>query len=245
MIVQCSALDLLSALGSGSVGAVITDPPFFIPIGRDGNTQGGMGGDPWSGVTSLQEALGEVQPVVAECLRVLRPGGALVVMGQGIATTVWDFAARSAGLNWMAELTVLWNTGKPRRSNFGSLFTRIGWYSKPGARHTFNSGEQRSIYSNVLVCQKVPLNERRHPAQKPVGLTNFLVSLLTNDDDTVVDPYCGSGSTLVSAAICGRELIGGDTGESSVRIARARVDHFELEEVEPVWLWVNGRLEQV
>lgn len=241
MIVQCSALDLLSALGTGSIGAIITDPPFFISIGRGG----GEFSDPWSQAANLKEALDEVQPVVTECLRVLRPGGALVVMGQGIATTIWDFAVRSSGFNWMAELTVLWNTGKPRMRNFGSLFTRINWYSKPGARHTFNSGEQRSVYSNVLVCQKVPLQERRHPAQKPVGLTNFLVSLLTNESDTVVDPYCGSGSTLVSAAICGRELIGGDANESSVQTARARVDHFELEEVEAVWLWINGRLEQV
>ena len=74
-------------------------------------------------------------------------------------------------------------------------------------------------------------------------IRNF--SLLTDEGDTVVDPYCGSGTTLVSAAICGRELIGGDTDEKTVKMARVRVDHFELEEVENVWLWINGRLEQV
>ena len=235
----------MSALGAGSIGAVITDPPFHISVGRP--PSGGEAGefvDRWSHAGSIDEALTEVRPVVDECRRVLRPGGALVVMGQGVASTVWDLAVRSSGLNWMAELIVLWNTGKPRMRNFGSLFTRVNWYSKPGARHTFNSGARRSVYSNVLVCQKVPL-PRMHPAQKPVGLTNFLVSLLTDESETVVDPYCGSGTTLVSAAICGRELIGGDADEKAAKMARARVDHFELEEVEHVWLWTNGRLEQV
>lgn len=247
-IVCCTAEDLLTPLEPNSVGAIVTDPPFFISAGRSG---GGEFSDPWSRVTSLEEALEEVRPIVAHAHRVLRPGGALVVMGQGICTTVWDFLARSAGLDWMAELTVLWNTGKPRSQNFGSLHTHVNWYSKPGAKHTFNSGEARAIYSNVLVCKKVPLKDRHHPAEKPVGLTNFLISLLTRpgtserEADLVVDPFCGSGSTLVSAEMCERHWLGSDSNPSYASIAQGRVDHYELEEVEPVHLWVNGRLEEV
>ena len=248
-VINCAAEDLFSALDDNSIGAVITDPPFFISTTRSG---GGEFADPWSRVTTLEEALDEVRPIVAHAARVLRPGGAVVVMGQGIATTVWDFLARSGGLNWMAELTVLWNTGKPRSQNFGSLHTRVNWYSKPGARHIFNSGAQRSIYSNVLVCRKVPLGERLHPTEKPGCLTNFLVSLLTrgpngpeSEPDTIVDPFCGSGSTLVSAEICGRHWIGSDINPTYCSIAQERVDHFELEEVEPIYLWVNGNLTAV
>lgn len=249
-IVNCSADDLLGSCDDLSVGAIVTDPPFFISTGRSG---GGEFSDPWSRVTSLEEALNEVRPTIDHAKRVLRVGGALVVMGQGICTTVWDFLARQAGLNWMAELTVLWNTGKPRSQNFGSLHTHVNWYSKPGAKHTFNSGDMRSIYSNVLVCKKVPLNERKHVSEKPVGLTNFLISLLTKTGtgemeegaDLIVDPFCGSGSTLVSAAMCGRRWLGSDLNPTYASEALTRVHHHELEEVEPVYLWINGRLEAV
>lgn len=241
-VVCTDATHLLSTFGPGEVGAIITDPPFFISTKRDG---GGEFSDPWSHATNLDEALNEVRPVVAEATRVLRAGGALVVMGQGIATTVWDLLARSAGLDWMSELTVLWNTGKPRSRNFGSLHTRVNWYSKPGARHTFNSGEQRSIYSNVMVCKKVPLHLRRHPQEKPVGLTNFLVSLLTQESDLIMDPFCGSGSTLVSAEICGRSWIGSDLDPTYCDTAQKRCEQWELEEIEPVHLWINGRLVEV
>jgi len=241
-VYNVSALDLLSALADGSVGAVITDPPFFISTTRDG---GGEFSDPWSRASTLDEALGEVRPVVKEVLRVLRPGGALAVMGQGICTTVWDLTSREVGLNWMAELAVLWNTGKPRVLNFGSLHTHVNWYSKPGAKHTFNSGDRRSIYSNVLVAKKIHPQSRNHPSEKPVGLTNFLVSLLSRDEDLIVDPFCGSGSTLVSAAICGRGFVGSDLDPNYCSIAQNRANHHELEDSDPIYLWINGKLEAV
>lgn len=240
---NCPAIDLLSALEDKSIGAVITDPPFFISTGRSG---GGEFSDPWSGATDFDTALSEVAPVVTESFRVIRPGGALAVMGQGLSTTLWDLSARRAGFRWMAELVVLWNTGKPRSHNFGSLHTHVNWYAKPGSKHTFNlEGGARSIYSNVVVCTKVPINERVHVSEKPVGLTNFLVSLLTLEDDIIVDPFCGSGSTLVSAAICGRPWIGSDIDDVNCSISLRRAQQHELEEPDAVYLWINGRLERV
>lgn len=215
-ILVTTAAALLTAIGPNSVGAVITEPPKIEPD----------------------------TIVLAEIARVLRPGGALVIIGQFGESASWDLAARGSGLDWMAELVVLWNVGNPRTRNFGSLFTHVNWYTKPGARHAFNS-QRRSIYSNVIVCHKVPMEDRRHPQEKPVGLTNFLISLLTNSGDLVVDPYCGSGSTLVSAVMCDREFIGADTQAEYVTAAARRVAHFEIEDVEPVHLWINGRLQEV
>jgi DNA modification methylase len=113
---------------------------------------------------------------------------------------------------------------------------------KPGARHLFNSGEQRSIYSNVIVATKVPIAERLHPAQKPVELTNFLVSLLTNEDDLVVDLFAGAGSTLVSAALSGRRWLGCDNDDRYPKIAEERAENAEFEHCNPLYLWVNGKL---
>lgn len=235
------AVELLSRMDRGSVGAVIMDPPFFIGIGR---SDGGVGHDPWSTISNTDGMVEWSMELATQVARVLRPGGACVVMGGAHSISAWQVAADRVGLSWMAEMTVLWNTGKPRSRNFGSLTTTIRWHTKPGARHVFNSGERRAIYSNVLVCDKVALSDRVHPAQKPAELTNFLVSLLTNDDDLVVDPFCGSGSTLVSAAMCGRDWIGGDTDHEHCHRAEIRTIRVELEEaaLRPLYLWVNGKL---
>ncbi len=250
-----AAIDGMKQLSAGSIGAVITDPPFHVSTstGRNSKFTGDASVvDPWTGrdvrpddpVTSVDDMVAWTMPLAEQVGRIVRPGGAIVVLGSSQSLAAWELCLPRYDCHWMAELTVLWNTGKPRARNFGSLTTAIRWYVRQGARHTFNAGDQRSIYSNVIVCDKVPLADREHPSQKPVELTNVAVSLLTNADDTVLDPFCGSGSTLVSAAICGRRWLGFDTDELYCRIAERRAKRYQLEEanLRPIQLWVNGRL---
>lgn len=240
-VVNVSALDLLSSLERSSVGAVITDPPFFVGMGR-GTNEGGFGSDPWENITSVEGAIEWTLPHAEQTIRILRPGGAAVIMGGSQSLAAWEVAASRVGLSWMAELTVLWNTGKPRARNFGSLSTSIRWYIKPGAKHSFNSGDARAIYSNVIVCKKVPIEKRDHPAQKPIELTTFLVSLLTAEGDIVVDPFAGAGSTLVSAVLTDRRYIGSDLNPKYVQVAERRIAHAEMEEDNPLYLWINNKL---
>lgn len=232
----------MSRLGDGTIGAVISDPPFFCGISRD---EGGVGSDPWAKeVTSSQTAIEWCRPYAVEFRRVLRKGGAVAVMCGAHASAAWMVTMEAAGFIWMAELTVLWNAGKPRQNNFGSLTTHILWFASPGVRHTWNTA-RRAIYSNVLVCTKVHQSQRFHPAQKPVELTTFLVSLLSNPDDVILDPFCGSGGALVSAAIAGRHYIGFDRDQANVKVARRRAHNFEIEDEGDIFLWVNGKLTRV
>lgn len=47
-----------------------------------------------------------------------------------------------------------------------------------------------------------------HPTQKPLGITRTLIQYACPPGGLVVDPYCGSGTTLVAADRCGRDAIG-------------------------------------
>mgnify|MGYP005838488143 CR=1 FL=1 len=62
-----------------------------------------------------------------------------------------------------------------------------------------------------------------HPCVKPLRLMRWLVRLVTPPSGLVVDPFCGSGSTLVAAAAEGMDGIGVDLSMEYLRIARARV----------------------
>jgi site-specific DNA-methyltransferase (adenine-specific) len=62
-----------------------------------------------------------------------------------------------------------------------------------------------------------------HPAPFPVELPEQLIQLYTFENDLVVDPFMGSGSTLVAAARTGRRYVGYDLDPAYVDIARRRV----------------------
>ena len=63
-----------------------------------------------------------------------------------------------------------------------------------------------------------------HPAPFPVELPERLIELYTFADDLVLDPFMGSGSTLVAAARTGRRYVGYDLDAGYVELARARVE---------------------
>ncbi len=63
----------------------------------------------------------------------------------------------------------------------------------------------------------------QHPAPFPVELPQKLMELYTYAGDLVVDPFCGSGSTLVAAARCGRDAVGYDLDPQYVKISLERL----------------------
>lgn len=62
-----------------------------------------------------------------------------------------------------------------------------------------------------------------HPTQKPIRLMERAIELLTQDDSTVLDPFAGSGTTLIAARNLGRNFIGCDLEYKYVEIARRRL----------------------
>lgn len=62
-----------------------------------------------------------------------------------------------------------------------------------------------------------------YPTQKPVLLLERIIKISTDVGDTVLDPFCGSGTTLVAAKILNRKFIGIDISKEAVELAKSRV----------------------
>ncbi len=63
-----------------------------------------------------------------------------------------------------------------------------------------------------------------YPTQKPVLLLEKIIEIATEQGDVVLDPMCGSGTTLVAAALLERHWIGIDIEPGAIELARARLD---------------------
>ena len=67
-------------------------------------------------------------------------------------------------------------------------------------------------------------NERvGYPTQKPVLLLNQIINISTNENDVILDPFCGSGTTCVSAKLLKRKFIGIDISQDAIDLTNHRL----------------------
>lgn len=71
-----------------------------------------------------------------------------------------------------------------------------------------------------------------YPTQKPVLLLNQIINIVTDEGDIVLDPFCGSGTTCVSAKHLKRNFIGIDKSTDAVDLANSRLEEMVITESE-------------
>jgi site-specific DNA-methyltransferase (adenine-specific) len=69
-----------------------------------------------------------------------------------------------------------------------------------------------------------------YPTQKPVLLINQIINIATDEGDIVLDPFCGSGTTCVSAKFLKRNYIGIDISIEAVKLAKSRLEEMIITE---------------
>ena len=62
-----------------------------------------------------------------------------------------------------------------------------------------------------------------YPTQKPVALYERMIKASSNQGDTVLDPFAGSGTTLDAAHTLGRQWIGIDEGDEAISVIQGRL----------------------
>lgn len=214
---QGGCLEVLQATASNSIDAVITDPPYnlgsfmkcrahnlgnmrannFVDAGWDN-----AGVDEW-------EAL--MAGLFTELARVTIKGGALIVFMAAIKVETVVRLAQQSG--WYYKTTGIWHKTNPmpRNMNLHYINSVESWiYFTNGTRTgTFNN-EGKALHDYIEtgltpVCEK---RHGKHPTQKPLALMRHFIETLTHPGQTVLDPFAGSGSTLVAAMELGRESVG-------------------------------------
>lgn len=81
----------------------------------------------------------------------------------------------------------------------------------------------RRLAGSVLCCTTGDRDTSRHPTAKPVNLMRWLIRAYTKPGDLVVDPFAGSGSTAVAAALEGRRCLAVERDPQWADAARRRV----------------------
>ena len=220
------ALALLKDLPSASVDAVVTDQPY--------SSGGAFRGDRMDGtakkyVTSSQqlqrpEFTGDNRDQraygywcalwLAECLRVAKPGAPICLFSDWRQLPITSDALQAGG--WIWRGVIPWDkiTSRPQLGRFRQQAEFVLWGSSgpfpvrvAGMPGWFRVGTDR--------------RDKHHQTGKPVDLMRQLVRICPAGG-VVLDPFAGSGSTLVGALCEGRRAIGFELVSDYVRIARSR-----------------------
>ncbi len=84
----------------------------------------------------------------------------------------------------------------------------VGGYNEAAIKNDPLLNKGLEVCSNIIKCKTEKSDRGLHPAQKPVSLMKYLIKLTTLEGQTVLDPFCGCGSSLQAAKELGREYIG-------------------------------------
>ena len=222
-IENTDAISYLKGLEKGSVDAIITDPPYAIS--RDTNFQSGeeTGRDTDRFRVSMDFGEWDVVDDVyfkeffKESYKSLRTGGTMVCFYDLWKVQELKSWAEEAGFRMFRLIEWVKTNPVPinRRRLYLSNSKEVAIVCVKGGRPTYNMNwleEGETSYHNqdkgvfdYPICHD---SGRFHPTQKPLKLMKELIEIHTNEGDTVIDPFAGSGTTLLAAKETGR-LFGG------------------------------------
>jgi site-specific DNA-methyltransferase (adenine-specific) len=242
----------MSAVADGSVALVVTSPPYFVgkqyeeelertgvpssyqeylellhavfseckdklePGGRIAINVANLGRRPYRSLSA------DVIRILQDELHLLLRGEVIWQKGEGASgSCAWGSFRRAANpvLRDITERVIIASKGRFDRAKSAQDREALGL---PHVS-TSTSDEFMAATLDVWDIQAESAKRVNHPAPFPVELPQRLIDLYTYENDLVLDPFMGSGTTLVAAAKLGRRYVGYDTDEQFVALAMERV----------------------
>jgi len=185
------------------------------------------------------------------CKKVLKPAGSFyIAIGDEYAADVKNIAERELNLfmrNW-----IIWHYtfGQQTKNKFARSHTHIFYFVKDKKNFTFNDhavrvpSDRQLVYNDKRanpegkmpddvwdsyprVCGTFKERAGWHPCQMPETVLTRIISASSNPGDCVLDPFSGSGTTLVVAKQLDRKYVGIDISEEYVRNTEKRLGNVE------------------
>lgn len=202
-IIQGDAVSVLASFETHCVDLVVTDPPYLCRYrDKSGRT------------LANDDNPAAVLPVYAELYRVLKQDSYCISFYGWNAIDQFSAAWTQAGFRTVGQ--IVWP--KPYASN-----ARFLQYQHESA---FLLAKGRPVLPDTPIPDVQPWaysGNRNHPTEKAVAILEPLIECFSRPGDVVLDPFAGSGSTTVAAALAGRRAIGIELEERYCDLARRRL----------------------
>lgn len=241
LIYTGNCISEMKKIEDAKIDLIITDPPYNLGNfmkNRDTNLvkmrDNYFGAAGWDDL-EFEEWEQCMDQFFAESVRVLKRGGAMIVFMAIIKVESLIRLAEKHGLYY--KTTGIWHKKNPMPRNMNLHFVNSteSWvyFTYKTRTSTFNNNGR--MLHDFIETSVAPMSEKKygkHPTQKPEQLISHFVRTLSNEGDTVLDPFMGSGTAAVVCKKENRNFIGIELNPQYVEIALNRIG--ELDETSKV-----------
>ena len=205
-VLNGECFEVLNGIKTESVDALITDPPYNIA--RDNNfTSMGRTGIDFGDWDKDFDLVGWLPSAV----KTVKKGGNIIVFTSWKSTTPIVEMLETLGCDVKDMIRVEKSNPMPRNRDrrFIVDYEIAIWAVKKGGKWTFNrlsATYERPLIKTCVTPKSEKLNGG-HPTQKNVETMEWLIERLTNENDVVLDPFGGSGTTAFACQNLNRDCI--------------------------------------
>ena len=220
MILNEDALVAIKNIPNNSIDLIFTDPPYWtLNKWREIGTTTRLGGnrdenkrDTSKWFKTIDES--ELFEFMCECFRVLKMDRHACIMCDG-QTLKWVLGyAEESGFNYYKP--IVWD----------KVSIGMGYHFR--CKHEYivllDKGKNRKpknlSLSDIIT---IPMIKGGYPTEKPIELSKIFISEFTDENDIILDPFMGSGSTIIAAKELKRDYIGFDINEEAYKIVEQRI----------------------
>jgi len=225
-LIQGDCIKKLPELESNSIDLIVTDPPYHIEQEGKVTKQKGK-------IISTAKAWGHwtddsfsdydlmIKAFIDESKRLLKEGGSCYLwLDRAKIGLYWKYI-EDIGLT--PKNALIWIKTQPmphfRKNNYRSSYEQCIWYSK-GTPNVFNFLKQSKM-KNVFYANNT-IRTTKHPTEKPLDLIKWHIEVSSNRGDVVLDPFMGSGTTMMASQELGRSCIGIELNPDYIDIINQR-----------------------
>lgn len=222
------------------VNMIFADPPYFLSnngITCNSGKMVSVNKGNWDLQTTLADKHNFNKKWISECYRILKDDGTIWISGTLHNIYSVGMALEEVGFKILNNIT--WQKTNPPPNLACKTFTHstetILWAKKElkKVKYTFNydimkelnGGKQMKDVWTTSLTKPSEKKQGKHPTQKPQELLEKIIIASTNENDLILDPFNGSGTTGIMANKLNRQYIGIDNEKEYLDLTIRRLEN--------------------
>jgi len=215
-------LKVLPTIPDKSIDLIVTDPPYkMTPRGNTGTTGGMLLKDINKKGKVFDNNEINISEWLPECFRILKESSHIYVMTNHINLYEYLNTIKDTGFHFVKSL--IWNKrNKIMSPYYMSQFEYILFCRKGSAKKINNCGTSDII--DIPNKKQKKDGKNLHDTEKPIELMKILIENSSIENDTILDPFMGIGSTALACKNANRKFIGIEIDNKYFEIAKNRIE---------------------